>query len=67
MGILSTNSLDFEVPSNKSLVVIGVPYKFQNKRTKRCFWSRYEETQDRILITAKDITLSKPKISEEKI
>ena len=64
MGILNTNSLDFEVPSNKSLVVIGGPaINSKTKELNNAFGVRYEETQDRILITAKDITLSKPKIS----
>jgi hypothetical protein len=63
MDILSTNSLDFEAPSNKSLVVIGGPaINSKTKELNDVFEVRYEETQDRILITAKDITLSKPKI-----
>jgi hypothetical protein len=63
MGVLSTNSLDFEAPSNKSLVVIGGPaINSKTKELNDLFGVKYEETQDRILITAKDITLSKPKI-----
>ncbi|NYT03929.1 MAG: DUF4430 domain-containing protein [Candidatus Methanofastidiosa archaeon] len=63
MGVLSTNSLDFEAPSNKSLVVIGGPaINSKTKELNDAFGVKYEETQDRILITAKDITLSKPKI-----
>ncbi|MBN1226965.1 MAG: DUF4430 domain-containing protein [Deltaproteobacteria bacterium] len=63
MGVLSTNSLDFEAPSNKSLVVIGGPViNSKTKELNDAFGIKYEETQDRILITAKDITLSKQKI-----
>ena len=50
MGILNTNSLDFEVPSNKSLVVIGGPaINSKTKELNNAFGVRYEETQDRIL------------------
>ncbi|NMC75875.1 MAG: DUF4430 domain-containing protein [Candidatus Methanofastidiosa archaeon] len=62
-GILSKNSTDLEATSGKQLVVIGGP--IVNSKTKELnslFGVKYEETQDKILITAKDITLSKQKI-----
>ncbi len=63
MGVLSTNSLDFEAPTNKSLVVIGGPtINSKTKELSDVFAITYEETQDRIIITAKDISISKPKI-----
>lgn len=63
MGVLSTNSLDFEAPANKQLVVIGGPViNSKTKELNDAFGIMYEETQDRVLITAKDLTLSKAKI-----
>ncbi len=63
MGVLGTNSLDFEAPSNKSLVVVGGPAINSKTNELNCLFEvTYEETEDKILITAKDITLSKPKI-----
>ncbi|KYC50676.1 MAG: hypothetical protein AMQ22_01422 [Candidatus Methanofastidiosum methylothiophilum] len=63
MGVLSTNSLDFEIPPNKQLVVVGGPViNSKTKELNDAFGIMYEETQDRVLITAKDLTLSKPKI-----
>jgi len=63
MGVLSTNSLDFEVPTNKSLVLIGGPaINSKTRELNDVFGIRYEETQERIIITAKDISISKPKI-----
>jgi len=62
-GVLSTNALDSEAPSNKQLIVIGGPLVNSKARElNELFGVRYEETNDRILITAKDLTLSKPKL-----
>ncbi len=63
MGVLGTNTLDFEAPSNKSLVVVGGPaINSKTNELNGLFGITYEETEDKILITAKDITLSKPRI-----
>ncbi|MDX9798312.1 MAG: S-layer protein [Bacteroidales bacterium] len=66
MGVLSTNSLDFEATSNKQLVVVGGPViNSKTRELNDAFGIMYEETQDRVLITAKDLTLSKPKIGSD--
>lgn len=63
MGVLSTTSLDFEAPTNKSLVLIGGPtINSKTRELNDAFGIRYEETQDRIIITAKDISISKSRI-----
>jgi len=63
-GILSKNSTDLEAPSDKQIVVIGGPeINSKTKDLNSIFGVKYEETQDRVSITAKDITLSKSKFS----
>ncbi len=62
-GVLSTNAIDIEAPSNKQLIVIGGPLvNTKTRELNELFGVRYEETNDRILITAKDLTLSKPRL-----
>jgi len=63
-GILSKNSTDLEAPSDKQIVVIGGPeINSKTKDLNSIFGVKYEETQDRVSITAKDITLTKSKFS----
>jgi len=62
-GILSTNAIDSEAPQNRQLIVIGGPVaNSKTRELNELFGVKYEETNDRILITAKDLTLSKPKL-----
>lgn len=62
-GILSKNSTDLEASSDKQLIVIGGPVvNSKTNELNNLFGVKYEETKDRVLITAKDITLSKQKI-----